>query len=105
MDGVFTDEKGKHDYKEYAVYQRAKYKAKGKAAASAKTTHKINYGRVHPSSLHLDPELRSSIYELWKTQQREFYEKSQMFKSEGLAFLKEQSVPDPHLKGLIALCD
>ena len=28
-----------------------------------------------------------------------------MFESEGLAFLKEQSVPDPHLKGLISLCD
>ena len=44
MDGVFTDEKGKHDYKAYAVYWRAKYKAKGKAAASAKTPYKINYG-------------------------------------------------------------
>ena len=27
-----------------------------------------------------------------------------MFEIEGLANLKEQSVPDPHLKGLIALC-
>ena len=31
--------------------------------------------------------------------------KSQMFESEGLAFLKEQSVPDPNFKSLIALCD
>ena len=35
----------------------------------------------------------------------DFYEKSQMFESEGLAFLKEHSVPDPHLKVLISLCD
>ena len=105
MNGVFTDQKGKHDYKAYAVHWRAKYKSKEKAAASAKTTHKINYGRVHPPTLHLDLELRSSIYELWKTQWRDFYEKSQMFESEGLAFLKEHSVPDPHLKGLTALCD
>ena len=27
-----------------------------------------------------------------------------MFEIEGLACLKEQSVPDPHLKGLISLC-
>ena len=28
-----------------------------------------------------------------------------MFESEGLAFLKEHSVPDPNLKTLISLCD
>ena len=105
MDGVFRNEKGERDYKAYAVHWRAKYKAKGKAAASAKTTHKINYGRVHPPTLHLEQELRSCTYELWKNQWKDFYEKFQTFESEGLAFLKEQSVPDPHLKGLISLCD
>ena len=34
-----------------------------------------------------------------------FYEKSQMFESEGLVFLKEHSIPDPHLKVLISLSD
>ena len=34
-----------------------------------------------------------------------FYEKSQMFESEGLAFLKEHSIPYPNLKMLISLCD
>ena len=28
-----------------------------------------------------------------------------MFESEGLAFLKEHSIPDPNLKMLISLCD
>ena len=34
-----------------------------------------------------------------------FYDKSQMFESEGLMFLREHSIPDPNLKTLITLCD
>ena len=65
---VLIDSKtGKHDYKSYFVHWRAKYKSRDKAAASTKTTHKINYRRVHPPILHLDPELRISMYELWKS--------------------------------------
>ena len=106
MNDVFIDSKtGKPDYKSYFVHWRAKYKARDKAAASTKTTHKINYGRVHPPTLHLDPELRSSMYELWKSQWKDFYQQSQMLDNEGLLFLKKQSVPDPQLKTLMQLCD
>ena len=35
----------------------------------------------------------------------DFYDKSQMFEREGLAFLKGHSVPNPNLKILISLCD
>ena len=108
MGDVFTTEKNKPDYKACAIHYRAKYKAKSKSgntAAPTKAPHKINYGHVHPPILHLDTELRSSLYELWKVQWRDFFHKSQMFENEGLLFLKEQSVPDPNLKSLIALCD
>ena len=65
MKDVFIDSKtGKPDYKSYFVHWRAKYKARDKAAASTKATQKVNYGCVHPPTLHLDPELRSSMYEL-----------------------------------------
>ena len=105
--GFLKMTKGNGIYKAYMVHWRAKYlkRAKQKESVPAKAAHKINYGRVHPSMLHLEQELRSCTYEIWKKQWMDFYEKSQMFESEGLAFLKEHSVPDPHLKVLISLCD
>ena len=50
------------------IHWRAKYKerAKQKDGATAKAGHKINYGRVHPPTLHLEQELRSCTYEIWK---------------------------------------
>ena len=45
------------------------------------------------------------MYELWKSQWKDFYKQYQMLDNEGLLFLKEQSVPDPQLKTLIQLCD
>ena len=67
--------------------------------------HSIPYGRVQPPTLHLEQELRSCTFYIWKTQWIKFYDKSQMFESEGLAFLKEHSIPDPNLKMLISLCE
>ena len=89
------------------IHWRAKYKerARHKDSATTKTGHKINYGHVHPPTLHLEQELRSCTFEIWKKQWKDFYDKSQMFESEGLSFLKEHSVPDPNLKMLILLCD
>merc|ERR1712240_278092 len=89
------------------IYWIAKYKerAKHKDSSTAKTGHKINYGHVHPPTLHLEQELRSCTFVIWEKQWRDFFIKSNMFESEGLAFLKEHSVPDPNLKALISLCD
>ena len=84
---------------------RYKERSKQKDNPIAKTGHKINYGRVHPPTLHLESELKSCTFEIWKKQWRDFYDKSNMFESEGLEFLKEHSVPDPGLKHLIALCE
>merc|ERR1711895_309191 len=104
---VFEDSEGQKDFKVCMIYWMARYKEKSKQKdnPTAKTGHKINYGRVHPPTLHLESELRSFTFEIWKKQWQDFYEKSNMFESEGLAFLKEFSVPDPGLKQLIALCE
>ena len=75
MRGIFEDEQGQKDYKAYMIYWMAKYKerAKHKDNSTAKTGHKINYGRVHPTTLHLEQELRSCTFEIWKKQWRDFY--------------------------------
>merc|ERR1712115_302336 len=79
---------------------RYKEKSKQKDKSTTKTSHKINYRRVHPPTLQLESELRSCTFTIWKKQWLDFYEKSNMYESEGLAFLKEFSVPDPHYKEL-----
>ena len=84
---------------------KCKEKAKQKDKSTTKTSHKINYGRVHPPTLQLESELKSCTYTIWKKQWLDFYDKSNMYESEGLAFLKEFSVPDPHYKQLISLCE
>ena len=93
MRGIFEDEQGQKDYKACMIHWRAKYKerARHKDSATTKTGHKINYGRVHPPTLHLEQELRSCTFEIWKKRWKDFYNKSQMFEREGLAFLKEHS--------------
>ena len=66
--GIFEDEQGQKDYKACMIHWRAKYKerARHKDSATTKTGHKINYGRVHPPTLHLEQELRSCTFEIWK---------------------------------------
>ena len=68
MEGIFEDEQGERDYKACMIHWRAKYKerARHKDSAIAKTSHKINYGRVHPPTLHLEQELGSCTFEIWK---------------------------------------
>ena len=68
-------------------------------------THKMNYGRVPPPVLNLDNELRSTTYQLWKASWLDFFDKAKMHDSEGLAFLKEQSILDKTLKNLISVCE
>merc|ERR1711989_162890 len=68
-------------------------------------THKMNYGRVPPPVLTLDNELRSTTYQLWKASWLDFFDKAKMHDSEGLAFLKEQSISDKGLKTLISVCE
>ena len=66
MGGIFEDSQGQKDFKACMIYWMAKYKerAKQKDNSSAKTGHKINYGRVHPPTLHLESELRSCTFEI-----------------------------------------
>ena len=70
MKGIFEDEQGERDYKAYMIHWRAKYKerARYKHSATTKTGHKINYGRVHSPTLHLEQELCSCTFEIWKKQ-------------------------------------
>merc|ERR1712115_354072 len=104
---IFENSEGQVDYKTAMVYwmTKCKEKAKQKDKSTTKTSHKINYGRVHPPTLQLESELRSCTFMIWKKQWLGFCEKSNMYESEGLAFLKEFSVPDPHYKQLISLCE
>ena len=66
MGGIFEDSQGQKDFKACMIYWMAKYKerAKQKDNSSAKTGHKINYGRVHPPTLHLESELKSCTFEI-----------------------------------------
>ena len=68
MRGIFEDSQGQKDFKACMIYWMAKYKerAKQKDNSTAKTGHKINYGRVHPPTLHLESELHSCTFEIWK---------------------------------------
>ena len=42
---------------------------------------------------------------MWKASWLDFFDKSKMHDSEGLAFLKEQSILDKTLKNLVSVCE
>merc|ERR1711895_93580 len=67
---IFEDSEGQVDYKTAMVYWMTRYKekAKQKDKSTTKTSHKINYGRVHPPTLQLESELKSCTYTIWKKQ-------------------------------------
>ena len=65
----------------------------------------MNYGRVPPPILNIDNELRSTTYQMWKASWLDFFDKAKMHDSEGLTFLKEQSINNKGLKNLIAVCE
>ena len=95
MGNVFEDADGNPDYKALTIH----YRAQAQALNSSKpNSHRINCGRVLPPILSLDNELRSTSYQMQKANWLDFFEKSKMHDSEGLAFLKEQSIPDKTLK-------
>ena len=75
MRGIFEDEQGQKDYKAYMIYWMANYKerANHKDSSTAKTMHKIHYSSVHPPTLHLEQELRSCIFEIWKKTVERFH--------------------------------
>ena len=73
-------------------------KLRTQAELTKPNTHKMNYGRVPPPILSLDNELRSTTYQLWRANWWDFFEKAKMHDSEGLTFLKEQSILDKTLK-------
>ena len=68
MEGIFEDDQGERDYKACMIHWRAKYKERSKQKDSiiAKAGNKINYSRVHPPTLHLEQELCSCTYHIWK---------------------------------------
>ena len=67
---MFNYKRGKLNHRALAIHYKAMYKGvkTGSAASQSESPHKINYGCVHPPILHLDTEICSSTYELWKVQ-------------------------------------
>ena len=103
LEELYEDEGGNRDYKALFIHALAKLEAHMDLAKP--NTHKMNYGRVPPPVLTLDNELRSTTYQLWRGSWLDFFEKAKMHDSEGLAFLKEQSITDKGLKTLISVCE
>ena len=70
LGNVFQTEYGWPNPIGLAMHYKAMYKGvkTGISLSQSKSTHKINYGCVQPPILHLDTELCSYIYELWKIQ-------------------------------------
>ena len=103
MGNVFEDADGNPDWKAMMIHFMTKSQAQ--AELSKPNTHKMNYGRVLPPILNLDNELRSTTYQMWKASWLDFFDKSKMHDSEGLAFLKELSIPDKTFKNLVSVCE
>ena len=103
LEKLYEDKDGNPDYK--AMYISAVTKLQAYLDLAKPNTHKINYGRVPPPILTLDNELRSTTYQLWKASWLDFVEKAKMHDSEGLTFLKEQSINNKGLKNLISVCE
>ena len=51
----------------------------------------------------MDKELEISTYQMWKENWLDFFYRNHISDSDGLSFLKEQSIPDQGLKNLIAV--
>ena len=103
MEDLYEDEGGNRDYK--ALFIHAMTKLQTHIDLAKPNTHKMNYGRVPPPILTLENELRSTTYQLWKASWLDFFDKAKMHDSEGLTFLKEQSLSDKGLKNLISVCE
>ena len=103
LDNLFKDEDGHYDYKAMYIHVLAKLEAQEELTKPK--THKMNYGHVPPPILNLDNELRSTTYQLWKINWLDFFGKAGMHDSEGLQFLRDQSILDRTLKNLISVCE
>ena len=103
LENLYEDKDGNLDYK--AMYIHVSTKLQTHLDLAKPNTHKMNYGRVPPPILTLDNELRSTTYQLWKASWLDFFDKAKMHDSEGLTFLKEQSINNKGLKNLISVCE